>query len=80
MQLKTFSAKLAIFAQVYLCDTGPRATDVSFLRGSIGSCEPRRQEAVWVSDNHSEWTMLQIGLVELTRMLGLMGKACRNSP
>lgn len=52
---------------VYSCDTGPWVTNVSFLGGSTGSCEPRRQEAVWVSDNHIEWTMPQIGVGKLTR-------------
>lgn len=62
------------------CDTGRWVTNVSFLGGSTCSCEPRRQEAVWVSDNHIEWTMPQIGVGELTHMPGLTGRACRNWP
>lgn len=42
--------------------TGNKRFLTSFLGGSAGSCEPRRQEAVCLSDNHIQWTMLQIGV------------------
>lgn len=60
------------------CDSGLWLTNVSFLKGSFGTCEPRRQEAVHVSDSGVEWTMLQIGASAPTRMPGLGGGASRN--
>lgn len=60
------------------CDTGLQVKNGSFLKGSLGPCKSRRQEAVRVCDNHVEWTMLQIGTT--TRMPSLTGRPYRNWP
>lgn len=79
ISVKLFLLLLVLYA-TWSCDTGLWVTNVSFLKGSIGSCESRRQEAVHVSDNHVEWTMLQIVMGKPTRMPSLTGRPCRNWP
>lgn len=69
---------LLVLNTAWSCDSGLWLTNVSFLKGSFGTCEPRRQEAVHVSDSRVEWTMLQIGVSAPTRMPGLTGGPSRN--